>query len=60
VAVKGYEPYFASERGTMSVNEEGYNDWTPSADGKHIRLMVKLPPAQVAAILENHMMHQPK
>ncbi|MDR2040861.1 MAG: nucleoside hydrolase [Tannerella sp.] len=60
VAVKGYEPYFASERGTMSVNEEGYNDWKPSADGKHVRLIAKLPPAQVAAILETCMMHQPK
>ncbi|MDR2139818.1 MAG: nucleoside hydrolase [Tannerella sp.] len=60
VAVKGYEPYFASERGTMSVNEEGYNRWTPSAGGKHIRLISKLPPAQLAALLETYMMHQPK
>ncbi|MDR1675685.1 MAG: nucleoside hydrolase [Tannerella sp.] len=60
VAVKGYEPYFASERGTMSVNEEGYNSWTPSAGGKHLRLIAKLPPEQVAAILESYMMHQPK
>ncbi|MDR2811030.1 MAG: nucleoside hydrolase [Tannerellaceae bacterium] len=60
VAVKGYEPYFLSERGTMSVNEDGYNNWTPSADGTHVRLIAKLPPAQLAAILETYMMHQPK
>jgi inosine-uridine nucleoside N-ribohydrolase len=60
VAVKGYEPYFASERGTMSVNEEGYNYWTPSAGGKHVRLIAKLPPAQLAAILESCIMHRPE
>jgi inosine-uridine nucleoside N-ribohydrolase len=60
VAVRGYEPYFLSERGTMSVNEEGYNYWEPSAGGKHVRLIAKLPPAQMAAILEACMMHQPK
>jgi inosine-uridine nucleoside N-ribohydrolase len=60
VAVKGYEPYFSSERGTMPVNEEGYNYWTPSANGKHVRLIAKLPPAQLAAIIESYMMHQPK
>lgn len=59
VAVKGDEPYFSSERGTMTVNEEGYNHWIPAADGKHIRLIAKLPPEQVAAILEKYMMHQP-
>jgi inosine-uridine nucleoside N-ribohydrolase len=60
VAVRGYEPYFSSERGTMSVNAEGYNFWKPSAGGKHVRLIAKLPPAQLAAILEACMMHLPK
>lgn len=60
VAVKGYEPYFLPEQGMMSVNEAGYNDWKPSAGGKHIRLIAKLPPVQLAAILESYMMHQPK
>jgi len=59
VAIKGYEPYFSSERGTMTVNEEGYNHWIPAADGKHIRLIAKLPPEQMASILETYMMHQP-
>ncbi|MDR3260427.1 MAG: nucleoside hydrolase [Tannerella sp.] len=59
VAVKGYEPYFSAERGTMEVNDDGYNRWTPSGNGRHIRLIEKLPPAQVAAILETYMMHQP-
>jgi inosine-uridine nucleoside N-ribohydrolase len=55
VAVKGYEPYFSPERGAMSVNGEGYNYWTPSAGGKHVRLIAKLPPAQLAAILEKYL-----
>lgn len=60
VAVKGYEPYFSAERGTMSVTGEGYNYWTPSVDGRHVRLKAKLPPGQIAALLETCMMHQPK
>jgi inosine-uridine nucleoside N-ribohydrolase len=60
VAVKGYEPCFSAERGTMSVTGEGYNNWTPSAGGRHVRLIAKLPPSQVAALLETYMMHQPK
>jgi inosine-uridine nucleoside N-ribohydrolase len=60
VAVKGYEPYFSTERGTMAVREDGSDYWTPSENGKHIRLIAKLPPAQVASILETYMMHQPE
>ena len=60
VAVKGYEPYFDVERGTFSIiDNEGTNSWTPDAAGKHLRLIEKLPPAQMVGIIENYMMHQP-
>lgn len=60
VAVKGYEPYFDVERGTFSIiDNEGTNSWTPDVAGKHLRLIEKLPPAQMAGIIENYMMHQP-
>lgn len=60
VAVKGYEPYYTVERGTFKVvNDEGANSWIPGETGRHLRLIEKMPPAQIAALLENYIMHQP-
>ena len=59
VAVKGTEPYFTTERGIMQVTDDGNNTWTPDANGNHIRLIEKMPPEEVAVIIENYMMHQP-
>jgi len=60
VATKGIEPYYDSERGIMTVDERGRNTWTPGDNGNHIRLIEKMPPEQIAYIIENYMMHQPK
>ena len=60
VAVKGIEPYYSTERGVLRVLENGNNTWTPSVNGRHIRLIEKMPPSEVAYIIENYMMHQPK
>lgn len=59
VAINGYEPYYMSERGVMTVHEDGSNTWKADANGKQIRLIVKMPPAEVASVIENYMMHQP-
>lgn len=60
VAVKGYEPYYNVERGTFNVvDDEGTNSWTPDAAGKHLRLIEKLSPAQMAGLIDNYMMYQP-
>lgn len=59
VSIKGYAPYYDSERGTIHVDEEGGNTWTPSEAGTHIRLIEKVPPRQMAQIIETYMMHQP-
>ena len=60
VAIKGYEPYYNVERGTFSiVNDEGTNSWTPNANGKDLRLIEKVPSAEMTAIIENYMMYQP-
>ena len=59
VAAKGVEPYYSTERGKIFVDAEGKNTWTPDENGKHIRLVQKIPPSEVAAIIENYMMHQP-
>lgn len=59
VAIKGYEDYYATERGTVIVDDNGGNTWQPLADGKHIRLIEKMPHVQVASLIETYMMHQP-
>ncbi|MDF9830930.1 nucleoside hydrolase [Parabacteroides sp. PF5-6] len=59
VAIKGIEPYFLSERGTISVDNNGGNTWMADPQGKHIRLIRKHPPMEIAAIIEMYMMHQP-
>ncbi|MDR1558031.1 MAG: nucleoside hydrolase [Tannerellaceae bacterium] len=59
VAIKGYESYFSTERGRIHIDNEGYNTWTASEDGRHIRLLQKIPPAELASVLESYMMHQP-
>lgn len=59
VAIKGIEPYFLSERGTIHVNGDGSNTWSPDTLGTHIRLIEKYPPEQIAPIIEKYMIHQP-
>ena len=60
VAIKGYEPYFHAEKGTFSiVNDEGANSWMPGKNGKHIRLIEKVPAVSLASLIEEYMMYQP-
>lgn len=60
VAIKGYEPYYKVERGTFCiVNEEGVNVWTPDEKGRDLRLIEKVPATEMAALIEEYMMHQP-
>lgn len=59
VAIKGYEPYYTVERGTMFVKEDGVNGWIPSESGKHLSLVKKMPTADMAELLNNYIMHQP-
>ena len=60
VAIKGYAPYYEVERGTFRIlNDKGENSWTPGETGKDLRLVEKVPPEEMARLLENCMMHQP-
>lgn len=60
VAIKGYEPYYSAERGRFIIlDDEGKNGWIPDANGKHIKLIEKVPAKEMAALIENYMMHQP-
>lgn len=60
VAIKGSEPYYSIEKGIVRLtDEEGSNDWTPSENGQHIRLIEKMPVAEVTALIESYMRHLP-
>lgn len=59
VAIKGYEPYYTVERGTVIIAADGSNTWQASSQGKHLRLIEKVPAIRMAEILEEYMMHQP-
>lgn len=59
VAIKGYEHYYSIERGKVIVDAEGANTWNVDPNGKHVRLIEKMPHVQVAFIIETLMMHQP-
>jgi inosine-uridine nucleoside N-ribohydrolase len=48
-----------SEPGRMRVLEDGSNDWQPQTDRNHVYLIEKLPPAKVAATIEDLMLHVP-
>lgn len=59
-AIKGIEPYFNAQRGTINVEKSGRNTWTPSENGKHVILVKKLPEKEIATILDNCIIKQPK
>lgn len=59
VAIKEHAPYYKLVSGTMSVNEDGSNDWD-SAGSKHFYLVEDRPFSDVQQIVNELMMHQPK
>lgn len=60
VSIKGYEPYYTIERGTARITDgQGTNDWIPDGNGKHFRLIEKMPVSEVTGVIENYMKHQP-
>lgn len=60
VAIKGYEPYYSIERGRFVIlDDEGKNGWVSNPNGKHIKLIEKVPAKEMATLIENYMMHQP-
>ena len=60
VAIKGYEPYYRVERGSIHlIDDEGSNRWIPDEKGRDFRLIEKVPAKEMATLIENYMMHQP-
>ena len=59
VAVKGFEPYYSVESGSIIVNDNGSNSWDKDGNNQFY-LVEKLPHEQVQQLINNLMQHQPK
>ncbi|GAB1463453.1 hypothetical protein MASR2M52_15070 [Pedobacter sp.] len=57
--VKGYEPYYATQRGKFVVAEDGGNEWINDEKGSHAYLIEKMDAKKVEALIEKTMSHQP-
>ncbi|AQG79952.1 nucleoside hydrolase [Spirosoma montaniterrae] len=58
VAIKGYEPYYSIVEGRIIPKADGSNGWDPAGRG-HAYLVEKMPAAQVQAVIDQLMLHQP-
>ena len=58
VAVRGYERYYDGVKGKIVAKDDGSNGWDYNSQG-HIYLKEKLPVQDVAAVINQLMLHQP-
>ncbi len=59
VAVRGAEKYFNTEKGTMTVLDDGSDKWTKDSKGNHEHLVFKMPKEELKNVIETLMLHQP-
>jgi pyrimidine-specific ribonucleoside hydrolase len=59
VAVKGYEPYYNVESGSIIVNDDGSNSWDKEGSNQYY-LVEKMPHQQVQQLINDLIQHQPK
>ncbi len=55
-AVRPDGPYFSTERGEFTVEDDGMNRWAVDANGRHTRLVEKMPAKELADAIEDLMM----
>lgn len=60
VGIGGYQPYYTVRRGQMLVAVNGSDRWEDSADGRQAHLVEARPVAEVQAIINGLMGHQPR
>jgi pyrimidine-specific ribonucleoside hydrolase len=58
VAARGWEGYYELETGTCEIDNNGYNSWK-KGNSNQARLIEKMPPEEMAGIINRMMMHQP-
>lgn len=59
IAVKGYNDFFSVQKGTVRISKDGSNKWQDKPDGQAAYVTPKMPYEQLAAYIEQLMMHQP-
>ncbi|MBO9593439.1 MAG: nucleoside hydrolase [Niabella sp.] len=59
IAVKGYSNFFEIQKGSLEVEKDGSNKWINKPDGQAAYLTPKMPYEQLAAYIEQWMMHRP-
>ena len=60
VGVRGCGDYFGTVKGRILVAPNGDNTWVDDPDGTQEHLVWKMPKEEIARIIEDLMMHQPK
>lgn len=58
VAIKGYEPLYSLQSGTIRIADDGSNTWEPGT-GPHSYLLEKESPLKVQKLIDSLIMHQP-
>ncbi|MDF2193501.1 nucleoside hydrolase [Paraflavitalea sp. CAU 1676] len=58
VAIRGWEPYYTLRSGRFVINNDGSNSWDDAGTG-HFYLVKKMPVAEVTALINQLIMHQP-
>ncbi len=59
-AVRGAGPYWTlSPPGKVSLDQQAYNQWRAAPNGKHRYLIARMPPSQLAGIIEALMVAPP-
>lgn len=58
VAVRGWEKYYTLNEGRFIVNQDGSNEWDSNGKG-HFHLVKKVPSSEMAALINQLIMHQP-
>ena len=58
--VRGPEPYWDIVTGQIKINDDGTNEWLTGGNKQHSYLIEKMPPEEVAVVIEDLMMHEPK
>lgn len=59
VGVKGHEPYYTLQQGTIIIDDKGYNKWSNDST-KQYHLVPATSPREVQDVINRLIMHQPK
>lgn len=60
VGVRGVRDYFDTEKGRITVYDDGSNSWQKDENGPHSRLLFKMPVDELTTIIEDLMIYQPR